>query len=76
MRELQEEIGVSLPEADLEAAWVCTLPASAEGATAQHGRFLCREYQACSSPWLFSVALLRGRSSVRRGAASRLQLFG
>ena len=45
VRELEEELGLSIDEAAMASAFVCTIPAEAVGETASHGRFLCREYQ-------------------------------
>ena len=45
VRELEEELGLSLSAEEIEAAWVCTLPSSASGATAKHGEFVCKEFQ-------------------------------
>lgn len=45
VRELEEELGLSFSHAELASAHVCTLPCSASGATAAHGRFQCNEYQ-------------------------------
>ena len=45
VRELEEELGISLDEDDLEAAWLCTLPSKATGETAKLGKYYCNEFQ-------------------------------
>ena len=45
VREAEEELGLRLSVAQLESAWLGTLPSVASGETATHGRFLCREFQ-------------------------------
>lgn len=44
VRELEEELGISLPAETLEASWLCTLPSSMTGET-KHGKFVCNEFQ-------------------------------
>ena len=44
VREMEEELGLSLPQEALEAAWLCTLPSCMDGRT-KYGTFTCREYQ-------------------------------
>jgi len=44
VRELEEELGISMDAEDVDAAWLCTLPASATGET-KLGKFICNEFQ-------------------------------
>ena len=44
MRELEEELGLSIAADELEDAWVCTLPSSHTGET-KFGKYTCNEYQ-------------------------------
>lgn len=57
VKELEEELGVTLAEEVLASARLCTLPAEARGATASHGEFVCREFQDL---YLLRLAALDG----------------
>ena len=45
VRELEEELGLSVSTEAMARAFVCILPSQAVGETATHGRFVCREFQ-------------------------------
>lgn len=45
VRELEEELGITMDPEDLNAAWVCTVPSIGIGETPKHGKFTCREFQ-------------------------------
>ena len=45
MRELEEELGLSVDSALMESAYVATIPSSVRGSTPKHGDFDCREFQ-------------------------------
>ena len=45
MRELEEELGLSVDPALMKGAFVATIPSSVRGSTPTHGDFDCREFQ-------------------------------
>lgn len=45
VRELEEELGLSVDSALMESAYVATIPSSVRGSTPKHGDFDCREFQ-------------------------------
>ena len=45
VRELEEELGLSVDQASMQRAFVCTVPSEVSGATESHGAFVCREMQ-------------------------------
>ena len=45
MRELEEELGLSVDPALMKSAFVATIPSSVRGSTPKHGAFDCREFQ-------------------------------
>lgn len=45
VRELEEELGLTMTMERMRASRVCTLPGTQTGSTATHGSFLCNEFQ-------------------------------
>lgn len=74
VRELEEELGLSVDEASMATAFVCTIPAEAVGETASHGRFLCREYQDLYVLRLDEVLSAPSGTSATAAALEQLKL--
>lgn len=72
VRELQEELGVTMTSETLEAAWVCTLPSTASGETT-FGKFVCNEFQEIYiiKGWNSGVESL----SINRGEVAGIDLL-
>lgn len=45
VREVEEELGLTVSDAAIAAAFVCCMPNEATGSTPKHGAFFCNEFQ-------------------------------